>query len=273
MKALVLGHAGPVLGEVPDPEAEVVVELAFAAVCRTDLLAAEGVLGVAPPRVLGHEGAGVVVSSRHAGAPVGARVALRPKGARGWLGLDVDGVFAERVGVDADDVVVLPESLRLELGAWVEPLAAATAVLEAPISPRLRGAVEGTDRIAELVRRVLAAKGIAEHQDGPLDFVVETSGTGEGIAASLARLRDGGLLVAKSRPGRAPAVPWRELVSRDLRVQGVSHGRFEEAARWLAEGVIDVSDLTGAPQPLSAWSEVFARAKAPSAKKQLFEIR
>src|SRR5437763_10901177 len=54
MRALVRGDTGVRLASVAEPRGEVVIEVAFAGVCRTDLAVADGVLGV-PGVILGHE--------------------------------------------------------------------------------------------------------------------------------------------------------------------------------------------------------------------------
>ena len=91
---------------------ELALTLGAAGICRTDLAAARGELGVPHGRVLGHEASGVVVAGD--AALEGRRVVIVPMvpcascvGCRAepraawacatprWLGLDLDGVFAE----------------------------------------------------------------------------------------------------------------------------------------------------------------------------------
>ena len=301
MRAIVREPEGPRLVERPElaPGAdEVVVDVAFAGVCRSDLAAADGAIAVAPGHILGHELAGRVraigggVRGLAAGDPVtvipfwpcGACAACAAGGrcaAPRWLGVDEDGAFAERVRAPAAAVVRLPPGLGLRRGAYVEPVAAALGVL--PFIERgARVLVWGRGRIAELTARVAAAHGAVVARAGEAGegaggagfsgagFDVAIEHGGGDPAAMLAALRPGGALILKSRARRPIALDAGELVARDLVVRGASHGSFPAAIDWLHGAAID--DLLAPPRPLEAFAEVFAAERAGEARKQMFAI-
>jgi threonine dehydrogenase-like Zn-dependent dehydrogenase len=307
MRAIVREEGGPRLARVPEPAPaadEVVIDVAFAGVCRSDLAAADGAIAVAPGRVLGHELSGHVrtlgaaVRGLAAGDPVTA-IPFSPCGACAacaagrrcvaprWLGIDADGAFAERVRVPAAAVVRLPPGLPLRRGAYVEPVAAALGAL--PFVERgARVLVAGAGRIAELTARVLAAHGAvvarrrgggggggaeaaAEAERGATGFDVAIEHDGD-PAPLLPLLASGGTLILKSRARRAIAIDAGELVARDLVVRGASHGSFAAAIDWLHGGAIAIDDLLAPPRPLEAFAEVLAAARAGEAHKQMFAI-
>ena len=301
MRAIVRDSGGARLAEISEPApaaGEVLIDVAFAGVCRSDLAAVDGAIAVPPGRVLGHELAGRVratgaaVRGLAAGDPVavipfspcgacGACAAGRRCGAPRWLGVDADGAFAERVCAPADAVVRLPPGLPLARGAYVEPLAAALGAL--PFVPRgARVLVGGRGRIAELSARVLAAHGAVVGRAGAGDGGADDGLAGDGFdvaiehggepAALLARLRPGGTLILKSRARREIALPAGELVARDLAVRGASHGSFTAAVDLLHGGAIAIDDLLAAPRPLAAFAEVFAAERAGEERKQMFAI-
>ncbi len=303
MRAIVRDVSGTRLAQAPEPAPaadEVVIDVAFAGVCRTDLAVADGAIAVAPGRVLGHELAGRVraigaaVRGLAAGDPVtvipfwpcgacAACAASRRCGAPRWLGIDRDGAFAERVRAPAAAVVRLPPGLPLRRGAYVEPVAAALGAL--PLVERgARVLVAGRGRIAELTARVLAAHGAviarsgdrapaaagAGALDGPeFDVAIEHGGD---PAALVPLLRAGGTLILKSRARRPIALDAGELVARDLVVRGASHGSFAAAIDWLHGGAIAIDDLLAPPRPLEAFAEVLAAERAGEAHKQMFAI-
>ena len=259
MRALVRTEAGVALVERAVPRVGVVVEVAYAGVCRTDLAVADGTIVVSDGRVLGHELAGWVE---------GAPVTVIPFSGRSWLGIDRDGAFADRVAVPAACVLPLPAGMSLVHGAYVEPVAAALGALVA-IRPRDRVLVTGAGRIAALTVRVIEAAGAMATRDvaaGPFDVIVEHDG-----AAPVAALNDGGTLVLKSRARRDVVLDAAELVARDLVVRGASHGSFATAIEWLSTRRIAIDDLLAAPRPLDAYADVFAAARGETAK-QLFAI-
>jgi len=142
----------------PGPR-DVLIRTLAATICTSDLHDLErNPFGIALPRVLGHEAAGVVVAC---GADVrgfapGMRVAVHPvvpcgecaECARGFshlcarmghLGNDRDGAFAEYFVQRADRVRRLPEQVPATVGALLEPVAVCLqAVARA-------GAVHGRD--------------------------------------------------------------------------------------------------------------------------------
>jgi L-iditol 2-dehydrogenase len=311
MRAIVRDDRGVTLAQVPVPTGEVVIDVAFAGVCRSDLAVADGTIAVPRGRVLGHELAGRVRSAV-AGFAVGDPVTVIPfvactrcpacgRGERcldpAWLGIARDGAFADQLAVPARNVLALPASMSLVLGAYVEPVAAALGVLAPIAEPGLprRGStpgwecgpiaraggpavvVSGTGRIAELTARVVAAHGasVVRHVPGeplpPAAFDVAIEHGGE-LAPLVASVRPGGTLVLKSRAHRPLALDAGELVARDLTIRGASHGSFVAAIDWLVSRRIVVDDLLAPPRPLEELAAVFEDARASEAHKQLFAI-
>jgi threonine dehydrogenase-like Zn-dependent dehydrogenase len=169
----------------------------LAGICRTDVQAADGLFPIAESRILGHEMAGEVAEA-DPGSELhrGDRVTVAPllpcgtcvgcaKALRGAddVGVDVDGAFAEEVVIPSGYVHRVPRGLSLRRAAYVEPVAAALAVVRAPIRTQQRGLVLGTGRIADLTARVLSHLGftLGQPESGDrassFDYVVETSGT------------------------------------------------------------------------------------------------
>lgn len=280
---------------------DVEVQVMRAGICRTDLYVARGLLKSADPVVLGHEFAGVVtavgedvqeltVGDQVTASPFvgcGRCVAcsageasyrcLKPK----MIGVDVDGAFAEYCVVPASLIYRIPDSLGFEKGAYVEPVAASLAVVEAGIDPSQRGLIYGGGRIAELTRRILSAHGVVnpavfEPDEGgrleecSLDFIVETRATERAMADMVDALKPGGLLVLKSRPRRDVSIDFREVVRKELRLQGAHYGSFEEAIELLASGRLEVADLFGATHEMSEYAGVFEALWSDESKKHFF---
>ena len=136
---------------VPDPKPdEVRVQTRLATLCTSDLNdLAYNPFGIALPRVLGHEGAGVIaaVGSEVHDLRTHDRVAVHPvipcrgcdncrRGLNhlcsnlGHLGLDRDGTFAEFFCVRADRVRKLPDDVSWKRAALLEPVAVSLEALE-----------------------------------------------------------------------------------------------------------------------------------------------
>ena len=282
MRAVRRNEHETTLDDVPAPApgpGETLVRVECAGVCRTDLHVARGRLAARTPLVLGHElsgtrpdGVAVTVVpwlSCGACAPVDPPRCDRPT----FLGVDRDGAFAEYVVVPTAAVLPLPKHVPFRRGAFVEPLAAAMAVRNAPIVTTQRGLVHGHGRIADLTVRVLRAAGFAHVDTMPgaaYDFVIDTEGTAASLHESLRLAAIGGRVILKSRPFAPVAFDVALAVRREISLHAVNYGAFREAVAWLAEDRVEVDDLFDEPARLEDFARVFDQAEAPHAKKQFF---
>jgi 2-desacetyl-2-hydroxyethyl bacteriochlorophyllide A dehydrogenase len=133
------------LADLPEPHCaadEVIVRVSTCGICGTDRAIFRGEAPAAWPVVLGHEFSGVIVEvgSQVTGLSVGDRVAADPNVVDGTcffcrrgetnlcsglspLGIRRNGGFAEFAAVPATNAYRLPETVSVEDGSLVEPLA------------------------------------------------------------------------------------------------------------------------------------------------------
>ena len=291
MVALVANPNGPVLRATTRPrlqrDGDVRVRVELAGICRTDVIASRCGLGCQPGRVLGHEVAGTVietgpaVSRLHAGQAVTVmpyftcgrchdcqRTAGRLCEAPTFLGVDVDGAFAEEVVVPGRAVHPLPPGTPWRHGAYVEPVAASLAVLNVDLPTEGHGLIYGHGRIAALTQRILAVHGFTQVDrcgslaDLPAGrryaYVIETSAAKDGIADLLHAVEPGGRVVLKSRPAGPVSFDLALAVRREITLHAVHYGGFDEAIRLLTSGALEIDDLLGETYPISAFESAFA---------------
>jgi L-iditol 2-dehydrogenase len=303
MQAVMRSGPDVVVGMVPRPavqnDDDVIVRVALAGICRTDLYVAQGRLGSAPDAlILGHEFAGTVEDlgpgcrGLRRGDPVTA-FPIVPCGScvnctegyhrdclrRSMLGVDRDGAFAEYVAVPARCVYRLPAGLSFRSAAYAEPVAAALAVLNAGLHRNQFGLVYGRNRFAALVGRVLRAHGFervsifdpADRGDGPpshaFDFVIETSASAEALAEAVRAARPRGTVVLKSRQPWPASIDLLAAVPKELTFRAVHYGPFDRALTLLAEGRVAIDDLLGPVYPLAEAVAAFAEAGRAEALK------
>ncbi len=124
---------------------DVLIQMERCGICASDLAALRGdVTDYAPPVVMGHELAGVVVESRHAAVTVGEQVTVNPMLSCGncsecrndldkycnaieGVGHDIDGGYAgymrmPKHGVDTGKLIPVPKSVPPEELLFLEPL-------------------------------------------------------------------------------------------------------------------------------------------------------
>jgi L-iditol 2-dehydrogenase len=299
MTALVRHGSGVGVRQVPRPspgEAEVLVRVVVAGICRTDLHVAEGLLPAADPVVLGHEFAGVVEEvgpGVHEVRP-GQRVAVMPVVPCGicapcladddrvclqptMLGVDRDGAFADFVNVPAHRAHPLPDGLPWRVAAYAEPVAAALAVLHARLRRGQRGLIVGRNRFSELIWRILWLHGITlvtafdpdqpGEPAGSFDFVIETDPRPEALALAVRAVRPRGVLVLRSRrPGLVP-FDLRGCVLKELTLCAVNYAPFTAALDLLASGRLDLDGLLGEVFPLTEFEAAFSLARSSEASK------
>lgn len=290
---------------------EVRVRVAYCGICGSDLheyvdgphaIPVERphpISGRCAPLTLGHEFCGAVVESADAGVEVGARVAIEPEYrcgkcdycrqgqynrcvAMGFVGLMGDGALAETVVVPAYTVHQLPDEVRFDQAAALEPAAVAlhavrTSGLRAgdacavfgmgPVGlmtvAMLRQCGAGEIIAVDVQASRLALAGAmgasravdASRIDNASAVFAATSGLGAAIAfeaagsqaaldSTLACLRKGGEAVLVGLMGKAQ-VDIFDIVNRELRLTASVGYRdvFPTLIAWTARGLIDPSAI------------------------------
>jgi L-iditol 2-dehydrogenase len=301
MKAIVKRGREVSLAEVPCPcpgPGEILVRVAVAGLCRTDLAVAAGKVPCPDPLLLGHEFSGWIaeLGSGVQGWRPGERVAIMPivpceacancQAGRGlsclrrcMLGLDRDGAFAEFVSVPTSCVYRLPGGVSLLAGAYAEPVAAALGVLNADLHPQQKGLIYGTNRFSRLIASILRARGFADltlHTpetgssalaEDAYDFLIETKASSCVLAELIRAARPGATIVLRSRDPQPVSLNLLDALPKELTFRAVHYGPFPTAIALLAEGRLDLTELLGPLYPLDAWEQAFTRAQDSEAVK------
>jgi threonine dehydrogenase-like Zn-dependent dehydrogenase len=270
-------------------EGGVRIRVAVAGLCRTDLFVARGLIPSRDELTLGHEFSGRVLES--AKLTAGQKVAVFPwlgcgncalcregRSAscpeRKMLGMHLDGGFAEEIVVPEALVHAIPEAMSFQAGAYVEPVAASLAMLQLDLTGR--GFVYGQNRIGRLALKVLQANGVQaellqDSRDLPAssyDWAVETLSDPQSMREIVRLLRPGGLLVLKSRTPRPLQLDLLELVAKELRLQAVNYGSFQQSIDLLQSGRL--GEELGPMHPLTDWPLLFEQNDESS--KRFFQI-
>ena len=313
---------------VPPPGAgEVLVAIGAGGICGSDLHYFQdggfGPVRVREPIILGHEAAGTVIAVGPGGATgltQGTRVAIspsRPCGACRYCDEGLpnhcmnmqfsgsamrmpheQGLFRDRVIVQAAQCVPLPRAVSLHHAACAEPLAvclharamagdlAGRRVLVTGAGPigALCAAVATQAGAAEVVvtdledftlsvaRRMGATQTLNVGRDpdallpytadkGHFDVCFECSAAAPAIAGAIAATRPRGRIVQVGVAGNVP-VPINALVGKEITFQGTHrfHPEFAQAVAMIASGRIDVAPIVTATLPLDRAVEAFAAA-------------
>ncbi|MFO0660231.1 MAG: alcohol dehydrogenase catalytic domain-containing protein [Polyangiaceae bacterium] len=279
---------------------ECVIDVMIAGICRTDLLVARGALNAREPITLGHEFSGLVSSCPSDRTLIGSRVAVRPQiecqqctGCREtglclsphMLGIVRDGCFAEKVVVPTRHVLRIPDSMTFRTAAYVEPVAAALAVIDvtgALLDRHQPGLIYGKNRIAELTRRVLEAHGyehVCVHDPSRetlpahhFAWAIETVASTRALSDIVEALRPRGVLVLKSRTAEPMALDLPRIIRKEISFHAVSYGSFERAIDLLAARQIEIDDLIGDDFSLDEYELAFAKAYASESSKVMLRI-
>ncbi|WP_030371933.1 zinc-dependent alcohol dehydrogenase family protein [Streptomyces rimosus] len=325
MKAAVISAPGRVeITTVDDPApgpGEVVVDVAGCGLCGTDLHILQGEFAPTLPVVPGHEFAGTVVAL---GAGVtelaeGDRVAVDPSlychtchycriGRNNlcerWaaIGVTTAGGAAEFAVAPAANCVKLPEHVRTEDAALIEPLSCAVRGYDILRSQQLGTHVliygSGTMGLMmlELAKRTGAASvdmldvnpqrletarqlgcsnaaASADELDRPRgwEVVIDATGNAHAIQDGLGRVGKGGTFLqfgVSDYATRATIEPYR-IYNQEITITGsmaVLHS-YERAAELFAAGVLDPDIFISDRLPLDRYAEAMDRFKAGQGRK------
>ena len=199
-------------------DGDVLIQTELCGICASDLAALRGdVSDYAPPVVMGHELAGLVVDSRHPDVKVGERVTVNPMLSCGvctecqndldkycsnieGIGHDIDGGYAEYMrmpkhGVDTGKLIRVPERIPPEELLFLEPLGCCLNAMQETLF-KDSVAILGAGPIGLILTQLVKRAGFATYVVEPLSHrrdVAETLGadlTVDTSAESIAQLRD-----------------------------------------------------------------------------------
>ena len=326
MKAAVISSPGVVSVEsVDDPTpgpGDVVVQVAGCGLCGTDLHILEGEFAPTLPIVPGHEFAGeiVAVGAEVVGLGVGDRVAVDPslychachycRQGRGnlcerWnaIGVSRPGGAAEFALAPAGNCVKLPDHVRTQDAALIEPLSCAVRgydVLRSRLATQVLIYGSGTMGLMmlELAKRTGAASvdvvdlnadrlatarqlgctraaGSPDELEQPRgwDVVIDATGNERAIQDALARVGKGGTYLqfgVAAYAARATIEPYR-IYNQEITITGsmaVLHS-YERAAELFAAGVLDPDVFISDRLPLTAYAEALQQFRAGRGRKIL----
>lgn len=208
------------------------------------------------------------------------------------------GAFEQFFTLPERNLHVLPDDIPNDRAVFTEPLAAACEILEQlSIPPHEPIAVLGDGKLGLLVSQVLNAHGykvvqFGRHQEklriaqssgvcveltsGSLpadeyDWVVEATGSPEGLRSAVAMTRPRGTVILKSTVHGHVPVDTAPIVVNEITLVGSRCGRFEEAIPLLDHELIKVEEMITARFPLSEAPQAFAKAAERGVMKVLFE--
>lgn len=210
-----------------------------------------------------------------------------------WAGIVLDalcsgilkhpGAFAEFVVLPERNLHLVPPGIPSEQAVFVEPLAAACEILDQVKIPRgAPVAVLGDGKLGLLIAQVLQAHGARVHQFGrhkdklriaehagvvgelagqttpaaSYDWVVDATGSPEGLQTAVAMTRPRGTVIMKSTVHGRVSIDTAPVIVNEITLVGSRCGRFEPALKLLAAGKVRVDEMI---------SQVFPLAGAPRA--------
>jgi alcohol dehydrogenase len=103
------------------------------------------------------------------------------------------------------------------------------------------------------------------------DWVVEATGSAEGLRAAVAMTRPRGTLIMKSTVHGLVPVDTAPIIVNELTLVGSRCGRMEAALPLLAEGRLRVQDMISDRFPLAEAPKAFARAAEKGVVKVLLQ--
>ena len=312
MQALVFKAGKARVAEVAEPKAQAgwaKVRVLLSGICRTDLELLRGYYGFSG--IAGHEFVGQVVTpgSRYEGRRVVGEINLAC-GRCSWCAADLGrhcprrkvlgivghpGAHAQLLSLPESNLFPVPDKIPDAQAVFVEPLAAASEILEqlGEVRGRATG-VLGDGKLGLLVAQVMAHAGadvtvLSRHRRKlglarrlglaavsarrvprrAFDLVVEATGSPAGLPLALELVRPRGTIVMKSTfhgAARFDAVP---LVVDEVTVVGSRCGRFGPALDLLSRRAVNVESLISEEFPLRRATAALRHAARPGMLKVL----
>ena len=205
------------------------------------------------------------------------------------------GAFREFLTLPERNLQRVPREIPSEEAVFVEPLAAACEILDQVRIPRgAPVAVLGDGKLGLLASQVLQAHGAEVHQFGrhkeklriaeqagvsteiakklpvaKYEFVVEATGSGEGLRQAVQMTQPRGTVIMKSTVHGLVAIDSAPVIVNEITLVGSRCGRFEPALRLLKSRKVRVDAMISEVLPLKRCAAAFKEAAKPGVLKVL----
>lgn len=316
----------------PLPSGSVRIDVAYAGICGTDLHIFHGAMDgrVTIPAVIGHEMSGTIaaVSPDVTGWNVGDAVTVMPLDWDGtcpaclagnrhicqnldFIGIDSPGALQQQWVLPSSVLVRLPEGLRLDHAALVEPVAVAVHdVRRSELTAGDKVVVIGAGPIGVLIASVATAAGaevvvveldagrraaaeqlglrtldpraddqvawVTEWTGGAgADVVFEVSGAAAAVLGATSLIKVRGTLVVVAIHSDPRPIDLHRVFWRELRILGArvyEREDFENAVRLVADGAIPADALITTIVPLDDVAAAFSTLEEGKAMKILVDL-
>ena len=196
------------------------------------------------------------------------------------------GAFREVLTLPERNLHIVPNAMPNEHAVFVEPVGAACEILDQVKIPKGEAvAVLGDGKLGLLIAQVLQISGARVHQFGrhrqklriaekigvtgeiarklptaEYDYVVDSTGSAEGLQQAVAMTRPRGTVILKSTVHGHVAIDTAPVIVNEITLVGSRCGRFEPALRMLSKGKLQVGDMISEIMPLNDAPNAFSRA-------------
>jgi threonine dehydrogenase-like Zn-dependent dehydrogenase len=196
------------------------------------------------------------------------------------------GAFQEFLTLPEVNLRAVPDDVPTEMAVFTEPLAAACEILDQVRIPAgAPVAVLGDGKLGLLIAMVLQANGYKVHLHGrhpeklaiaaacgarttretelikaSYDWVVEATGSTDGLASAIEMTRPLGTIFLKSTVHGAVPVNMASVIVNELTLVGSRCGRFEPALQLLQKGGLKLAEMIADRFPLREAPRAFERA-------------
>lgn len=197
------------------------------------------------------------------------------------------GALREFLTLPERNLHVLPDAIPTEQGVFVEPLAAACEILDQVSFPcNAEIAVLGDGKLGLLIAQALHAFGHRVHQFGhyaeklkiaaasgvdtevasgslpkaAYQWVVDSTGSAEGLRQAVAMTRPRGTVIMKSTVHGEVPIDTAPVIVNEITLVGSRCGRFEPAIELLERSLVNVEAMISERLPLSEAPRAFDRA-------------
>lgn len=270
MKAVVFDGVKTSLQEIPKPNIDTkfntLIKVVYAGICKTDVYMSEGKMSGKSPVVLGHEFSGYVVETLDDNLKAGDFVTCNPiLSDQTMLGVDYDGAFAEYIKVPASQCYVFNGDNQ-KMAAYIEPLAASMAPMKnQDFLKNKKIGIVGKDRIGKLTETIfkhhqLDASFVTDMENDTFDVIVETWAEEQVLDNCIDALKEGGLLILKSRNYKKVPLDLYKIVKKGIRLEGMYYLEDYKKVIDFSQQCSDLNAFLGESYPLENWKEAFEKS-------------
>lgn len=241
-------------------QGEILVSVKYSGICKTDVYMFKNSIDNNNV-ILGHEGSGIVKSSKSNLFNQGDHVTWNPYFKdNNFLGINYNGCFSEEVIISEE--YLFKHSFSHDLAAYTEPCSAALSPISHIDDKNKSILIMGDNRISLLTYILfnnLNYNVFIEDKLDSYDYIIETNSKNSNLNFAIEKIKQNGTIFVKNRSFENQTINISKIVYKEITLKGSLFLDFNQTFKLMEPSKKDITNLIGEKYSIHDWRSAFSK--------------